>query len=179
MGRILRYGFNKIYTIYNSMLGVKVGKKSLIHCSSDLRYKKNISIGRRTIFYKNLTIYVGKKGTFSIGSDAHIAPYAYFLVENKKITIGNNSAIGAFSSLFCSSGTPVLSEIPFQEALIHEDIKIGNNVVIAAHCIVLPGTEIEDNVFVAANSVVKGKLLSGWIYGGSPCKPIKKLSEDD
>jgi len=43
----------------------------------------------------------------------------------------------------------------------------------------LPGTKIQDNVIIAANSVVRGTLEAGWMYGGSPCKPIKKLSEDD
>jgi acetyltransferase-like isoleucine patch superfamily enzyme len=179
MGRILRYGANKLYTICNLLSGVKIGKGSMIHCRSELRGKRKISLGNNSILYKNLTIYISKKGSFSIGSESHIAPYAYFLVENQNITIGDDVAIGVYSSFFCSSVTPVYGKTPYHEVLEHGDIKIGNNVVIAAHCTILPGTEIEDNVFVAANAVVKGKLESGWLYAGSPCKPVKKLSEDD
>jgi len=179
MGRIFRYGFNKIYTICNSILGVKISKGSLIHYRSDLRCKRNISIGRRSIFYKNLSIYVGKKGTFSIGTDSHIAPYAYFLVENQKLTIGNDVAIGPFCSFFCSSNTYSSDKPLFRENYERADIRIGNNVFIGAQSVLLPGSDIQDNVIIAANSVVKGSIESGWLYGGSPCKPIKKLSEND
>ena len=179
MIRIFRYGINKTYTIYNILLGVKIANGSLIHYRSDFRCHRNISIGSKTVLYKKLSIYMGKKGRFSIGNKSHIAPYAYFLIENQTLTIGNDVGIGLFCAFYCSSAIFSNDEPPFMNNLDQRDIKIGNNVVIGTHSIILPGTEIADNVFVAANSLVKGKLESGWLYGGSPCKPIKKLDKND
>ncbi len=179
MIRVFRFGINKIYTIYNNLRGVKTANGSLIHYRSDLRCRRNMSIGSKTVLYKNLSIYMSKKGRFSIGNKSHIAPYAYFLIEHQTLTIGNDVGIGLFCAFYCSSAIFSNDEPPFMNNLDQRDIKIGNNVVIGTHSIILPGTEIGDNVFVAANSVVKGTLESGWMYGGSPCKPIKKLSEND
>ncbi|WP_269092041.1 acyltransferase [Aliarcobacter butzleri] len=48
------------------------------------------------------------------------------------------------------------------------DIRIGNNVWIGAGCIILPGSEIGDNVNIAAGSIVKGKILDGNLWAGNP-----------
>lgn len=62
-------------------------------------------------------------------------------------------------------------------AMVHGS-KIGNNVCIGIAAVVLDGTVIPDNVIVGANSVVSSKepLQSGWLYMGSPARPIKELS---
>ncbi len=158
---------------------MKTGKGSTIHYCSDITCRRNIAIGNRSILYKKLSIYLGKKGKFTMGNHSHIAPYGYFLIEDKTVVIGDDVAIGPFCSFFCSSNTYSAEKPLFRENYEKGDIRIGNNVFIGAHNVILPGTDIQDNVIIAANSVVRGTLESGWMYGGSPCKPIKKLSEDD
>jgi len=54
-------------------------------------------------------------------------------------------------------------------------IKIGNNVFIGKKSIILPRTEIGDNVIISAGSVVKGKLMSNSIYGGNPAEYVDSL----
>jgi len=112
-----------------------------------------------------------------MGDQSHIAPYGYFLIEDQALTIGDDVAIGPFCSFFCSSNTYSPEKPLFRENYDKGDIKIGNNVFIGAQSVIMPGAEIGNNVIVAANSVVKGKLDDNYLYGGSPCKPIKKLSE--
>jgi len=114
-----------------------------------------------------------------MGNNSHVAPYGYFLIEDQSLFIGNDVAIGPFCSFFCSSNTYSPDKPLFRENYNKADINIGNNVFIGAQSVILPGTIIEDNVIVAAHSTVKGILESGWVHGGSPCKPIKKLKEDD
>ncbi|HIP14183.1 MAG TPA: transferase [Sulfurimonas autotrophica] len=63
----------------------------------------------------------------------------------------------------------------FKDSYVKGDVKIGNNVLIGTHCVILPNTIIEDNVVVAANSTVKGQLKSGFLYGGNPVTIIKAL----
>ena len=179
MTRYCRFVINKSYTLCKSIRGVKTSKRSMIHCSSELRYPGNISIGRRSILYKKQSVYVGRNGKFSLGENSHIAPYGYFLIEDQTILIGDDVAIGPYCSFFCSSNTYSAEKPLFRENYEKGNIRIGNNVFIGAQSVILPGAIIEDNVIVAAHSTVKGTLESGWIYGGSPCKPIKNLTEDD
>ncbi|MDN3425675.1 acyltransferase [Microbacterium sp. APC 3898] len=59
---------------------------------------------------------------------------------------------------------------------INKKIIIGENVWLCANVTVLPGVTIAKDIVVAAGSVVTKDLLqSGYIYGGSPAKAIKKI----
>ncbi len=57
-----------------------------------------------------------------------------------------------------------------------DKIKVGNNCVIGAGAIIMPGAVLEDNVKLAAGALVtKGQVLKkGKVYGGVPAKVIKK-----
>lgn len=57
------------------------------------------------------------------------------------------------------------------------DIKIGNNVFIGLNTILLPGTEIGNNVIVAAGSVLKGIYPADCVIAGVPGKRISSLEE--
>lgn len=74
-----------------------------------------------------------------------------------------------------TGGRKVIKEIGISKEHIYRDIKIGNNVWIGANSIILPGVVVEDNVVIAAGSVVTKSLDSGYIYGGVPAKLIKKI----
>lgn len=65
---------------------------------------------------------------------------------------------------------------------IHKDegVIIGRNVWVCANTTILPGVKIEDDIIIAAGSVVTKNLLEvGYIYGGIPAKKLKKIVEDD
>jgi len=114
-----------------------------------------------------------------MGNDSHAAPYGYFLVEEMSIEIGNDVAIGPFCSFFCKSNALSPDKPLFRENYDKGDIIIGNNVFIGAQSVILPGTIIGDNVILAANSVARGKLEDNTMYGGTPCRVIKKLIIND
>jgi acetyltransferase-like isoleucine patch superfamily enzyme len=62
------------------------------------------------------------------------------------------------------------------ETILMEKVKIGDNCVIGAGAIIMPGATLEDDVIVAAGALVtKGQVLSkGKTYGGIPAKEIQK-----
>ncbi|MCD6482023.1 MAG: acyltransferase [Thermoplasmata archaeon] len=82
------------------------------------------------------------------------------------VEIGDNTMIGGRSLITGHLG---------EEKLIVRKVKIGKNCLIGGESFIMPGVEIEDNVVVAAKSLVtKGKKLkSGKIYAGIPAKELK------
>jgi len=57
------------------------------------------------------------------------------------------------------------------------EIKIGNNIFIGLNTILLPGTEIGDNVIIAAGSVLKGVYPANSVIAGVPGKIISTIEE--
>lgn len=65
-------------------------------------------------------------------------------------------------------------------AMIH-GCEIRNRVLIGIKAVVLDGAVIESDCIIAAGSLVTpGKTMpSGWMCMGSPCKPVRKLTDDE
>ncbi len=155
---------------------VTLNQGCMIDYRCEIEKKTNIIIGEKSILYKNITIYKSSTGSLTIGNNSHIAPFGYMLINDNSLKIGDNVAVAPFCAFYCySNAIPEGHEQLYKDTYISEDIKIGDNVFIGSHCILLPGTMIEDNVVLAANSVAKGKLKSGFLYAGSPAKILKEL----
>lgn len=56
-------------------------------------------------------------------------------------------------------------------------ISIGSNVFVGARAILLPGTEIGDDVIIGAGSVVKGKVPPKTVWVGAPARQLCTLEE--
>ena len=168
----------KLVTIYWKLLGLKIEKRSAIYSGFESDNPKNISIGYHTLIYKNVTMY-SSSGTIKIGKESHVAPFCYFLFDEGELEIGDYVAVGAFSVFIGFSNYYDSSDknVKFVEINKKGTIKIGSNVFIGTHSVILADTVIEDNVIIAAGSVVSGKFESGWIYGGTPARKIKKIWE--
>ena len=56
---------------------------------------------------------------------------------------------------------------------------IGNRVLVGIGSIVMDGVTVEDEVMIGAGSLVTpGKTLKrGWLYAGSPAKPMREITE--
>ena len=57
-----------------------------------------------------------------------------------------------------------------------DKIVVGNNVMIGADTIIMPGVTIGDNVIIAAGSVISKDIPSGSVVGG-PAKVIGSFDE--
>lgn len=57
------------------------------------------------------------------------------------------------------------------------NVKIGSNVFIGAHSIVLPGVTIGDNVIIGAGSIVSKDISSDSVAVGVPARVIKSLED--
>lgn len=66
------------------------------------------------------------------------------------------------------------------ETMFMDKIRVGNNCVIGAGAIIMPGAVLQDDVVVAAGAlVIKGQVLQkGKTYGGIPAKEITKKPKE-
>lgn len=96
------------------------------------------------------------------------------------IEIGDNAVISDRVILLthdysCTNALRAIGEMHNTDVSISRHIKIGNNSFIGMGSILLPGTEIGDNVIVGAGSVVRGKIPSNSIVVGNPAKVIDTI----
>lgn len=112
----------------------------------------------------------------SIGSGTRIADYRHWPTEPYLITIGNNCAVTNEVRFFTHGGGRLFrNEVPDFDCF--GKINIGNNVYIGSGSKILPGVTIEDNVIVAAGSVVTKSIPSGMVVGGNPAKILCNIED--
>jgi acetyltransferase-like isoleucine patch superfamily enzyme len=83
------------------------------------------------------------------------------------VEIGSNCIVGQFALL-----VPHVIE---GRRLAHYPIRIGNNVTIGAHAVVLSDVTIGNNAIVATGAIVrKGtRIADGEIWGGVPARALE------
>ena len=92
---------------------------------------------------------------------------------NAGVEIGSNTMIASHVSI--TSLTHDKTTTLFRDKTIGQQIKIGNNVWIGSHAIILPGVTIGDNAIIGAGSLVNKDVLSGDIVAGIPARSIKTI----
>lgn len=133
------------------------------------------SFGDRLIIYDNVVFEVyNDSAVINVGKNC-ILSYGVIFSCSCKIDIGENVWVGEYTSI--RDSTHEFSPyIPLGQGTdFSADIKIGNNVWIGRGSIILPGTVIEDNVVIGANSLVKGRCQTNSLYAGNPAYLKKKL----
>lgn len=136
-----------------------------------------------------------KTNASSVGENVYIAKYVV-IKNSHNLIIGSNNSLHEFCYIDAAGGIEIgenvsiahnCSLISFEHTWEDESIPIkynptrfspiviGNDVWLGCGVRILAGSIIEDRVIVAAGAVVKGKLESGYIYGGIPAKKLRKI----
>ena len=92
------------------------------------------------------------------------------------IKIGNHVQIAGDVHFWTHGGSWVLRP----KEPLHDyfgKIEIGNNIYIGAGTGILPGIKIEDNVIIAARSVVTKSVPAGYVVAGNPAKIVGTIEE--
>jgi carbonic anhydrase/acetyltransferase-like protein (isoleucine patch superfamily) len=106
-------------------------------------------------------ISIGKRTSIQDGSVLHITHAGPFNEKGWPLSIGDDCTIAHSVTL--------------------HGCTIGNEVLVGMGSIVMDGAVVENQVVIGANTLVPpGKTLaSGYLYTGSPAKPVRKLSEKE
>jgi len=130
---------------------------------------------------KTLKIYFYRMKGAKIGTNFKFSNKSYIdLHRPELIEIGDNVQITRWAMILCYDSSK--AKIPFNQILNKDPygkVKIGNNVYIGTHSIIMPGVTIGDNVIVAANSVVTHDITKNCIVAGTPARTIRTLPPDE
>jgi acetyltransferase-like isoleucine patch superfamily enzyme len=132
-------------------------------------------IFKKIIYRKNAIAYARYLGV-TIGTDCRIYIREWGR-EPFLISIGNNVTVTAGTKFITHDGSAWLMRDYKGRRFVYQPIKIGNNVFIGSDTLILPGVIIEDNVIVAAGSVVTKSIPSGVVVAGTPAKIISNFYE--
>lgn len=117
------------------------------------------------------------------GANVHLGNrvYANFnlvLVDDGPIYVGDDLMFGPNVTL-TTAGHPILPQLRVRSAQFNLPIRIGNNVWLGSGVQVLPGISIGDNTVVGAGSVVTRDLPENVVAVGTPCRPVRKINDQD
>jgi maltose O-acetyltransferase len=125
---------------------------------------------------RSLRIFIYKRSGVRIGDDCYISQHAYIDLHCPElIEIGNHVKITRWSMILCYDASKDWVPCKQHRGTAYGPVKIGTNVFIGAHSIVMPSVTIGDNVIVGANSLVLHNIPSNCVVAGSPAKKIKDL----
>jgi acetyltransferase-like isoleucine patch superfamily enzyme len=112
----------------------------------------------------------------SIGEDCRVYPWA-FGSEPFLIKIGNRVTVTSGVRILTHDGATWLIRDEKGRRQFYARTEIGDNVFVGIDSIIMPGVKIEDNVIIAAGSVVTKSVPAGSVVGGNPARIIGLFSD--
>lgn len=113
------------------------------------------------------------EGPLTIGDGTQIAPGCFITAHSGGLQIGKDCLIGPNATIAANSYRYDDLDVPIRlQEQVAAGIRIGDNVWIAAGCVVLDGAEIGSGTIVTPNSVVSGQVPPNSVLQGNPAKVI-------
>jgi acetyltransferase-like isoleucine patch superfamily enzyme len=154
----------------------------LKHRTALIIIEKNVSInfsnyGYHINMFSKCKLYADRNNAFiKIGENSRI--HGTCIYATIEIRIGNNCLVAANTQIIDSNGHPLSMYDPIKRLSERDEGKkiiIEDNVWIAANSIILGGAIIGCGSVITAGSVVRGSVAPDSVYGGNPAKLIKEF----
>lgn len=130
------------------------------------------------ILGKNVTIYPGVmffgNGPIVIGDNSKIGNNTIiFSSLDGGVSIGSNTIIAADCYIIDADHITKKGQLVTQKGMVVKKVKIGNNVWLGTHVVVLKGSVINDGAVIGAMSLVNSIIKEDSINVGIPASFIK------
>jgi len=156
--------------------GALVDPSVELRCNTSLR--ERLVIHRAAAIDRGAILWIsddcGVEATITLGKRAYVGPHT-FLGSCHHLEIGNDTLIGGGSYLITANHRTEDPSLPYaDQGYRGGDVRIGCNVWLGAHVIVLPGVTIGNNAVVGAAAVVTKSVPSGETWVGVPARKVEK-----
>ncbi|MEU3618911.1 acyltransferase [Streptomyces sp. NPDC006872] len=109
-------------------------------------------------------------GELTTGSDCTLNP---FTTVRGTVVLGDGVRIGAHTSLLGFNHSMAPDRPVFQQPLTSSGIKVGDDVWIGSHVVVVDGVTIGDHCVIGAGAVVTKDLPAWTMAAGNPARPLR------
>lgn len=116
-------------------------------------------------------------GRVTLGEN-FFANYNLVILAGNEVTFGDNVMIGPNCGIY-GAGHAFDHERRAAGLEYALPIRIGNNVWIGGHAVIVSGVSIGDNTIIAAGSVVVSDIPPNVLAGGNPCRVIRTIRPED
>lgn len=113
----------------------------------------------------------------SLGDGTFLNHGAY-LMDGAPITIGSHCFIGPNFGAYTAQH-PLVAEQRNRGLERALPITVGNDCWIGANVSVMPGVTIGEGCVIGAGSLVTKDIPAGHVAMGSPCKPVRRITDED
>jgi carbonic anhydrase/acetyltransferase-like protein (isoleucine patch superfamily) len=129
-------------------------------------------------------------GDVVLGDDVSVWPHASIRGDMHRIRLGARTSVQDGCVLHITHAGPynpdgwpleIGCDVTIGHGAILHGCKVGDQVLVGMGAIVMDGVVVENEVVIAAGALVTpGKRLrSGYLYGGSPAREMRGLSEKE
>lgn len=159
--------------------GAKMGSGVMIDRAVEVFFPVRMEIGSGCKVLSNVRIKCAQEGfhekpvVLRIGNNVNIGN-GTVISAGHDVSIGSDTLIAAYCFIIDANHVFADSDILIRkQGGDFAPVRIGSNVWIAAHCVILPGVTIGDGAVIGANSTVTKDVPPMAIAVGSPAKVIK------
>lgn len=160
------------YLIPNWMAAIyySLRYRCLVSTQARVQLSDRISFGRGTVV-KPFAILQTQSGRISIGRECAIGSFNHISTGKKDVRIGNYVRIGPNVTILGGSRNFERRDmLIIHQGSHHKSVIIGDDVLIGAGSVILPGSNIGNGVVVGAGSVVNNEISPFAIVAGSPAR---------
>ncbi len=133
---------------------------------------ENIFLGKGTVIERDCTLWLGKEPNSLI----HLGERVYlgrncFLGAIEPLEIGTDTLIGAYSYIITANHVSSDVNTPVRtQGYVSKPIRIGSDVWIGSHVVILPGVTIGNKAIIGAGAIVTKSVGEREIWVGNPAK---------
>jgi acetyltransferase-like isoleucine patch superfamily enzyme len=131
-----------------------------------------ISFGRGTVV-KQFVVMLTHTGRITFGKNCAVSSFNHISTGEQDVTIGDDVRIGPNVTILGTDRDVKKKTMRIvDQGRSHKGLRIGNDVLIGAGAIILPGCHIGDGVVIGAGSVVTATVPPYAIVAGVPARIV-------